>query len=232
MYKNDWNDFINDVSWFTRSNDKVVVSEAVSNHQFFAPSNEFEILFPNLTKLLLKARNTRVEINEETYQLLGWTDTVGDSFGWLCRQPDNRPPVFFCKEHKLLLNYFGGITERWNEKEGSWLLNLNTALTSKESEQGFRGWESYLDDICREEGIETIIDPYEFISFAFEANGNFTLYHKENSSVIMFAPDHCFEHLTPLDGYPEYSIYTINDCPNIITWIETIAKQELKRLVG
>lgn len=50
-----------------------------------------------------------------------------------------------------------------------------------------------------------------------------TLYHKNNSSIIMLAHDHCFEHITRLDGgYPEYTIYRINDCPNLLLGLKKL----------
>ncbi|WP_052339907.1 hypothetical protein [Gorillibacterium massiliense] len=230
MSNNDWNDFVSEVSWLIKPNDNVIVSESVLNYQIFSPSDEFKSLFPSFTKLLMKARITRVEVNHEKFELLGWTDEDNESFGWLCKYPVNLVPSHLCKEHQILLGYFGGITERWNEQEESWLLNLNSALTSSDSEQGFQGWGTYVNEVCREEGIELLLNPNDYIAFAFEANGNLTLYHKDTLSVIMFAPDHSFEHITPLDGFPEYTLYSIDNCPNLITWIETIAKQELNRL--
>lgn len=230
MAENDWNDFVTDVTWLIKPNDNVVVSETLNHHQVFSPSDDFKALFPNLTKLLMKARNTKIEINNERFELLGWTDENNESFGWLCKEPDIESPEYLSKEHRILLGYFGGITERWNEQEESWLLNLNSALTSSESEQGFQGWETYLHEVCQDVGIQFSLNPNNYIAFAFEANGNMTLYHKDSLNVIMLASDHCFEHITPLDGLPEYTLYSIDNCPNLITWVETVAKQEINRL--
>lgn len=95
-------------------------------------------------------------------------------------------------------------------------MNHNSALTSSESKPGFQGWDSYVNDICQEEGMELSLNPNDYIAFAFEANGNLTLYHKDSISVIMLAPDHSFEHIAPLDGFADYTFYSIDNCPNFI----------------
>ncbi|WP_307440824.1 hypothetical protein [Paenibacillus sp. V4I3] len=229
---NDWNDFNNDISWFIKPNDIVTITETSKGRDFFKFSDSFTRIYPVLSELLKKARVTNVQVNNKPYQLLGWSDHEGNSFGWLVRPPavDINKPL--CNEHKLLLTYFGGITERWNETEISWLLNLNSALTLEDAEEGFQGWENYIADVSNDEDFESYINPNDYIAFAFEANGNMTLYHKNNSSLIMLAHDHCFEHITPLDGYPEYTIYRINDCPDLVAWVEEVAKQEIIRLIG
>ncbi|CAG7652137.1 hypothetical protein PAESOLCIP111_06465 [Paenibacillus solanacearum] len=59
------------------------------------------------------------------------------------------------------------------------------------------------------------IKPIDYIAFAFEANGNLTLYRKTDSSVIMIAHDHGFEHITRLEGYPEYRSTPLTTVPNL-----------------
>lgn len=46
----------------------------------------------------------------------------------------------------------------------------------------------------------------------------------------MYAHDHCFEHITQVEGCPEYTFYTINDCPDFRGWVETVARQWLKHV--
>lgn len=84
MLKNDWNDFVSEVTWLIKPNDKVLVSET-ANNKLFCPSDEFKFLFSNLTNLLMSARITKIEINDEKFELLGWTDANNESFGWLCK---------------------------------------------------------------------------------------------------------------------------------------------------
>lgn len=49
----------------------------------------------------------------------------------------------------------------------------------------------YVADVSNDEEFESYINPNDYITFAFEANGNMTLYHKNNSLIIMFAHDYC-----------------------------------------
>ena len=230
MLNRDWLDFKNYVTWFIRSGDNVNISEAIPGNQAYDLSPEFTSTFPCLSKLLLKSRVSNIEVNHDKYQLLGWTDQNGETFGWLTRYPSVDIDKPLSKEHKLLLSYFGGVTERWNGCIDSWLLNLNSALTVEESSEGFQGWEDYIKEACSLDGIIPNINGNDYIAFAFEANGNLTLYNKYDSSIIMLAHDHGFDHITPFKGYPEYTLYTINQCSNLLSWIETIAHQELNRI--
>ncbi|OME80217.1 hypothetical protein BK120_20550 [Paenibacillus sp. FSL A5-0031] len=49
----------------------------------------------------------------------------------------------------------------------------------------------YIADVSNDEEFESYINPNDYIAFAFEANGNMTLFHKNNSSIIMLAHNHC-----------------------------------------
>jgi hypothetical protein len=43
--------------------------------------------------------------------------------------------------------------------------------------------------------------------------------------VPLFAPDHSFNHVVPLAGCPEYTLYRINGAAGFVEWVETVAKQ-------
>ncbi|MCP4036155.1 MAG: hypothetical protein GY733_04405 [bacterium] len=43
--------------------------------------------------------------------------------------------------------------------------------------------------------------------------------------MIMFAPDHAFDHLEPLEGCPEYTLYRIGGAADFVSWVETVARQ-------
>ena len=64
-----------------------------------------------------------------------------------------------------------------------------------------------------------------YASFAYEGNGDLTAYHLRTGRVVMFAHDHAFDHIDVLDGCPPYTFYTIRECPDLHTWIETVAQQ-------
>ncbi len=147
----DLQDFLSNITWFFREPKKLLVI----GERHFQGSIEFENTFPLLTSLLKKARITKVQYENTTYELFGWTGYVGDSMGWLCEEPvylkDNTKSLH--PDHVLLLQNFGGITERWNEPEDTWLCNLNYALPYDYAEEGFNGWEEPFLEYCEEEGF-------------------------------------------------------------------------------
>ncbi|MEO8287108.1 MAG: hypothetical protein ABI670_11815 [Chloroflexota bacterium] len=229
MHTNDWSDFTADIAWFVKATDTIVVSDAQpAVPALFKPTEQFKSAFPILTALLGQARITTVNINHNEYHLYGWTDQEGKSLGWLCKAPGFKGIYSASKVlhplHATLLHCFGGIVERWNELD-TWLLHHNTVLTEEECEVGFNGAEDYYQMMCEDEGIAATLNPEDYVAFAFEANGNCTIYHKNDAEILMFAHDHSFAHISPLMGCPEYTLYTINGCPDFSTWVETVASQ-------
>jgi hypothetical protein len=72
-------------------------------------------------------------------------------------------------------------------------------------------------------GFPSISRPY--YSIAREANGNTTLCHRLTGDVLAFAPDHSFDHIAPLEGCPEYSLYRIPSAPTFEAWVAAVALQ-------
>ena len=229
-HSSDWNDFTADITWLISEGDKVEVSPSQMAYDgLFHPTDAFVGTFPILSQLLNLARVTEVQINGRLYYLYGWTDVFGYSLGWQCLPPDPTGDYGdFLPDHALLLTCFGGILERWHEPL-TWLLNLNSALTADGTRAGFDGWDFYLE-LCEDEDLQPVVDPADYLSFAPEANGNCTMYHHITGQVLMFAHDHCFDHIEALAGCPEYTLYTIKRCPSFRTWVETVAEQWLQHL--
>ncbi|WP_199624770.1 hypothetical protein [Paenibacillus alkalitolerans] len=230
MDNNDLNEFIENVPWFFNEDDKINVAGETN----FTSHNDFKSKYPKLTRLLSQARVTIINVNElNEYMLFGWTNKHGESFGWLCLPPhklDYLRNSELHEDHILLLRSFGGIVERWNEPEESWLCNLKSALTLKDSVEGFDWLEELFTERCKDEGLEPGINSYDYIAFAFEANGNMTLYNKYTSEVLMFAHDHCFEHILPLQNCPDYTLYRLQNCRTFSDWVETVANQWLDNI--
>ena len=65
--------------------------------------------------------------------------------------------------------------------------------------------------------------PSEYYIVAVEDNGNPTLDHRSSGHLVLFAPDHAFEGVTPLPGCPPYSLMTIDDAPDLAAWLELCA---------
>jgi hypothetical protein len=117
------------------------------------------------------------------------------------------------------------MSEQWNAPETTWLLNLWSALDEDSSEIGLGDWdENYLWK-CEWDGLAPTIEPDNYLTFAIEANGNRTLYHRQTARVLMFAHDHFFDRIVAVPGCPEYTFYTIRRCPDLRAWIETVARQ-------
>ncbi len=219
----DWAAFIESVPWFL-NRDAAVEFSPPRTRDALSPS--VASLFPQLERLLSESQITDVVVNGLRYELLAWDSPNGDRLGWLCLPPSKGVPRNLHVDHKKLLESFGGIVERFNEPEDTWLLNMNDALTEREAAHDgrfIRDYEWAFDDA----GLVLPIDPTEYYSIAREANGNATLCHRISGQVLMFAPDHSFDHLTELEGCPEYTLYTVNGAPKFGDWVNAVALQWL-----
>jgi hypothetical protein len=143
--------------------------------------------------------------------------------------PSANSPVNIFEEHGHLLRSFGGITERFNEPEDSWLLNLNDALTERLAAN-----DASVVEFCKwvfdDAGLVIPIALMDYYSIAYEANGNQTFCHRRNGNVVLFAQDHSFDFVTPLAGCPDYTLYELNGVRSFLDWVEVVAKQWLKHI--
>jgi len=220
----DWAAFSDAVPWFIDPDADVQIAPRQSPITF-SPIDA--TLFPRLAELLALANVTDVSINGVRYELVAWNSADGGRLGWLCLPPSAESPQDLLKDHRKLLESFGGIVQRFNEPEGTWLLNLYDALTEREATHNANFIQEYYAWPFEDAGLILPIDPSQYYSIAREANGNTTLCHRVNGQVLMFAPDHCFDHLSVLDGCPEYTLYRINGAATFCDWVNTVAIQWL-----
>ena len=192
----------------------------------YLPTDEFVVAFPQLDRLLRLARATELNGPSGLSFLIAWTDEGGEPTGWVCPSPARSPDLSLHPVHRLLLRSFGGIGERMNEREDTWLLNLNSALIEAQSLLP-HGWFDYYQGSCQVHSLPTVVNADDYVPFAFEANGNCTLYHRGTSAIIMEAHDHSFHHVVPLPGCPAYSLYSIRGCPDLRSWVNNVATQWL-----
>jgi hypothetical protein len=219
----DWAAFVEAVPWFL---DRDAAVEVGTRRKTRPLSPLAATLFPHLAELLAMASVTDVSVNGGRYELLAWDSSDGDRLGWLCLPPSANAPQNLHEDHRNLLVFFGGIVERFNEPEDTWLLNLNDALTEREASPDA----SFIEDYkwaFEDAGLTLPIEPSEYYSIAREANGNATLCHRVSGQVLMFAPDHCFEHLAELEGCPQYTLYRINGAATFRDWVNAFAVQWL-----
>lgn len=218
----DWDAFIESVPWFTNADtSRVTVFDTKAGYSL---SRIATSTFPTLSKLLAKSEHTPVVIENIEYDLLAWDSNDGYRVGWLCLPPPSEIPDSLFPCHADLLSAFGGIVERFNEPSETWLLNHNEALTLREASHDA----SFILDYSwafTDVGLELPINPGEFYSIAREANGNTTLCHRSSGRVMLFATDHCFEHITPCENCPEYTLYDIDGAHTFQEWVEIVSAQ-------
>src|SRR4051794_4560662 len=93
-------------------------------------------MYPQLTALLVRARQTAVNLPSGRHLLFAWGDPDTGVRAWLCPTAPEVVPTNAAPDHQVLLGCFGGIVERFSEPAGNWLLNHNHALTAAEVERG------------------------------------------------------------------------------------------------
>ena len=224
----DWEAFVESVPWFVDAGSNVSFSDQCRGLRL---SRTLNLRFPALSRLLASADVTPVSINDAAYYLLAWNSSDGERIGWLCFPPASKGVSGCHDDHNDLLKSFGGIVERFNEPADTWLLNHNDVLTAREAVHDA----SVLNDYVwafEDTGGSLPIRPMEYHSIAREANGNTTFCHRTTGSVILFTPDHSFDFVTPLDGCPEYTLYTINGIVDFRDWVEAVASQWLAHTKG
>ena len=216
-----WTAFIDDVPWFLAKGARVTASDAAPPGSW-SSSATFARAFPTLDHLLRSAHVSDVVIDEQAYTLFSWPGQSGTP-AWLCASPPEPVPAAVCTEHRLLLESFGGVVERAEEPE-SWLLNHTEALTASEAGHDASFLANYA--WAFPDG-KFPIDMSAYYSIAREANGNTTLCHRHTGGVLLFAPDHSFDHVRPLRGCPEYTLYELRDAATFREWVEIVAAQWL-----
>lgn len=223
--------FLKTQSWAVPAGTRAVGRLGPALGRAYLPTDAFVRTFPALDRLLRRARTTPLALPSGPAFLVAWNDENGEPIGWLCPPPSSAPAASLHPLHQLLLQSFGGIGERMNEPDDTWLLNLNSALIESESLRP-HGWFDYYAGSCEVHGCPLIINRDDYIPFAFEANGNCTLYHRVTSAIIMEAHDHSFDHVRPLPGCPEYSLYSILGSPDLTGWVTALADQWLAHVAA
>jgi hypothetical protein len=219
-----WAAFLDAVPWF-RGDASRVAADAASPGTWSSPSR-FRATFPRLDALLGAAHVTRLAIDGHEHSLFAWPNRRGTS-AWLSPEPSRPASGAAWSEHRLLLESFGGVVERAHEPD-SWLLNNAEALTASEAARDA----SFLTQYSWAFPDGRIPIPTDaYYSIAREANGNTTLCHRHTGAVLLFAPDHAFDHVRPAPGCLDYTLYELPDAPAFRDWVETVAGQWLDAVV-
>ncbi|MFI5710584.1 hypothetical protein [Kribbella sp. NPDC051620] len=208
----DWDQFLSQTPWFLEPGDVATVGE---EHPWSGAAVDG---LPQLTALLGSATVTPVSISGTPYELLAWGPS-GDRRGWLGYPPLDAD-VEVHPTHRSFWRLSGGIVDRFGEPH-SWWMNQNEILTVAAAQLS-----DLLADyswLWQDADLTLPIQPDEYYVVAVEANGNLTLAHRRTGQLLLFAPDHAFTGVTPLDGCPPYSLHTFDREPDLATWIENCA---------
>jgi hypothetical protein len=213
----DWEQFIKEIPWFVDPDETVVVGEERSWTR-----GGIEAL-PRLSALLAGARITPVTVSGKDYELIGWGPAT-ERRGWLCDPPEVDSTAKVHSSHRLFWSVCGGIVERFGEPE-SWLLNQEQVLTAEAARLQVSDLLETYRWVWTDVGLDLPIEPDDYYVAAVEANGNLTLVHRRTGELLLFAPDHSFTGVTIRPGCPPFSLLTIDDAPDLGSWIELCASQ-------
>jgi hypothetical protein len=223
-----WASFTAGVPWFPAERTRVEVGPLLWPGSWRA-STALAARFPKLARLLASAHTSWIRADGSEYTLFSWEGMDGVS-SWLARAPEGTVDSRVFPEHRALLGEFGGIVERTGDPEGSWLLNTSESLTLDEAQHdaGFLRECATFEELPG--GIP--IDMEAYYSISREANGNDTLCHRTAGDVLLFAPDHAFDHVVPLEGCPDYTLYRIRGARTFVEWVEVVAQQWMRVATG
>lgn len=207
----DWDRFLECVPWYAQPGEDVVVGASSSWARGALPG------LPRLSALLASARVTPVSVAGRSYELLVW-----GSSGWLCRPPWD-PGQGFPEALRGIWSVFGGTVEQF-AGPSTWWLNQNEVLTVDAAGTSLSRVIGEYDWLWKGEGLVVPVEAMrDYVTVAIGANGNLTAAHRETGHLVLFAPDHAFDGVTPLPGCPPYSLYSFDELPDVSSWIEACA---------
>ena len=212
----DWQRFLDEGQLVPRSGRGASVGDSLP-----WPRGHVEGL-PQLSRLLSAATVTSVSVGGRAYELLAWGPSDSRR-GWLCLPPEDSPAEGVHAIHQQVLSVCGGIVERFGEPT-SWWNNQDEVLTASAARLPLAPVLNDYAWIWQDDALQMPIQPSEYYVAAVEANGNLTLAHRSSGHLLLFAPDHALEGVTPLPDCPPYSLMTIDDAPDLAAWIELCAE--------
>ncbi|MFS8099161.1 hypothetical protein LFM09_18710 [Lentzea alba] len=211
----DWGRFLECVPWFVEPGQSVEVGSASSWTRGPLPG------LPRLSALLSSARVTPVSVAGRSYELLAW-GSDGSCCGWLCETPQDAGSEF-PDALRRFWGLFGGTVEQFYGPSTLWL-NQNEVLTVSAAGTAVADVIVDYSWAWEDEGLPVPVEEMrDYVTVAIEANGNLTAAHRETGRLVLFAPDHSFDAVSPLRGCPEYSLYSFDELPDLASWIESCA---------
>jgi hypothetical protein len=218
-----WDHFVATVPWILDPDTTVKAGASNPPGHWEAASGVFGQLFPTLEQVLKRAFVASIHLDGSAYVLFTWQRGDGSLCSWLSPAPSTNLPTLLHTDHQTLLSSFGGIVERSNEPTW-WVLNHNDVLTEREARHDAMFITDYAWAV-EMASVQIPIELKQFYSIAREANGNTTLCDRATGEVILFAPDHAFDHVEVLPGCPNYTLYRALGARRFREWVNTIAQQ-------
>ncbi|SJM59389.1 hypothetical protein [Gulosibacter sp. 10] len=186
-------------------------------------------LAPDFSELLQTTTVTPVRMSGVDYELLTWGE--GDALrGWFTAMPQDVGDALVHPMQRELLAVFGGILEVFGTNpqpaDGGWWLNQRAILSSEAYSLGkqFPEYVRASDWAWEDAGLEFDFDPEPFVGIAAEANSNLTMLHTGTGQVVAFLPDHSYGGVTPLEGCPEYTLYTHDEAQDFASWLDWLGR--------
>jgi hypothetical protein len=183
---------------------------------------------PELSRLLAAARVTPVRLDETWYDVLAWDLADGTIGGWVCLPPASSG--IGLSLHHQVWPLLGGVVDHWSSSEDTWLLNQTEVLTATLAARDPAGELEAYSWIWDQDNLQIPINPLDYGLLAEEANGNQTLFHRTTGDLLLFAPDHNYDHIEPLEGCPEYSLYRIPNALTAKAWLAHLCHQWLETI--
>lgn len=174
---------------------------------------------PELSALLASAEVTPVSVGDDAYEVLAW-GPADDRRAWLCLPPHREDGV--APAHRAFWAVCGGMVELLGGPSG-WWDDQDQVLTPRAAREPFADALDAYAWLWEQDGLTVPIEAGDYYAVAVEGNANLTLARRDDGRLLLFAPDHDFDGVTPLAGCPPYSLLTIDDVPDLTTWIETCA---------
>lgn len=211
----DWEAFVAEVTWFPRQGSSAVVGPPRPWTRGGVDG------LPVLSALLNAATLTTVGVDGSRFELLAWGPQEARR-GWLCHPPVVTEEARVHDDQRRLWSAFGGIVEQFGEPV-CWWNNQDEVLTETAAAFDLGGVFADYAWLWGDDGLSIPISPHDYYPIAVEANGNLTLAHRRTGAVLIFAPDHDYDGITPVAGCPPYSLMTIDDISDLSSWIEANA---------
>ena len=217
----DWTLFLDRTPWFLQAGATAEVGEP-------RPWGRGPVAgLPTMSALLAAATVTPLAVGDRGYELLTW-GPADERRGWLCDPPHEPDGAAVHPRHADLWRVCGGFTEHFGGPD-TWWDNQDQVLTAAATRFAVGEAIDAYAWIWAGDGLEVPIDPAEWYPAAIEASGNLTLVHRTDGRLLLFAPDHSFDDVTPYAGSPDLSLLTLDRAPDLVTWTETCAAAWLDR---